>query len=194
MDVSVDELLGENVRIVPMERDHIEGLFEAGSDELIWAHLPKSVKTIEEMEAFVDEALNNKKSGTSYPFVILLRKNNKVIGTTRFLGISPLDKGLEIGWTWLTSSVWGTQINAECKYILLKHCFETINTIRVQLITDEKNLQSQKAIEKIGGIKEGISRNHKIRENGTYRNSVVYSIIESEWPSVKRKLENMINM
>ncbi|OAS85364.1 MULTISPECIES: GNAT family N-acetyltransferase [Metabacillus] len=189
MNVSIEELTGEYVRIVPMERSHIQGLYEIGNDKTIWTHLPKTIQTLNDMESFVEEALDKKEVGIEFPFVILLRENNKIIGTTRFLEISNINKSLEIGWTWLTPSVWGTTINTECKYLLLNYCFETLKTIRVQFKTDEQNIRSQRAIERIGGVKEGVLRNHMIKKDGTFRNSVFYSVIESEWTSIKHKLD-----
>lgn len=187
-----DELAGEKIRIVPMERHHIQGLYEIGDDKVIWSHLPKTIYTLNDMKSFVEEALYKKETGIEFPFVVLLRDNDKIIGSTRFLDISNLNKSLEIGWTWYAPSVWGTHINTECKYLLLKYCFETLKLVRVQFKTDERNVRSQKAIEKIGGVKEGILRNHMIRKDGTLRNSVFYSIIESDWVSVKNKLEDLL--
>lgn len=194
MDILLDELVGENIRIVPMEKNHIQGLYESGKYENIWAHLPKQIQALDDMESLVREALVQKGTGKEFPFVILLRENNQIIGATRFLDISHVNRSLEIGWTWLTPSVWGTNINNECKYLLLKYCFETLQVIRVQLKTDERNIRSQKAIERIGGIKEGILRNHMIRKDGSFRNSVFYSIIDREWPLIKRKLETILKI
>ncbi|MBD1380641.1 GNAT family N-acetyltransferase [Metabacillus arenae] len=192
MKILLDELTGERVQIVPMEKSHIQGLYDIGNNGNIWIHLPKIMQTPNDMESFVEEALENKKSGKEFPFVIILRESDKIIGTTRFLEISNKNNSLEIGWTWLTPTVWGSQINTECKYLLLKYCFESMEVIRVQFKTDEKNVRSQKAIERIGGVKEGILRNHMIRKDGSFRNSVFYSIIESDWASVKQKLEGIL--
>ncbi|QGH33710.1 GNAT family N-acetyltransferase [Gracilibacillus salitolerans] len=187
-----DELVGEKVRIVPMESHHIQGLYDIANEERIWNHLPRNIQTITDMMSFVEEALEGKESGREFPFVVLRRDNEKIIGSTRFLDISNTNKSLEIGWTWYTPSVWGTHTNTECKYLLLKYCFETLKLIRVQFKTDEQNVRSQKAIEKIGAVKEGILRNQMIRKNGTYRNSIFYSIIEQEWEAVKNKLDNIL--
>lgn len=192
MNDMFNELAGEKVRIVPMDRQHIQGLYDVGKDKTIWDHLPRSIYSLNDMESLVEEALNKKETGKECPFVVLLRENNQIVGSTRFLDISHPNKNLEIGWTWYSPSVWGTHINTECKYLLLTYCFETLKLIRVQFKTDEQNVRSQKAIEKIGGLKEGILRNHMIRKDGTYRNSVYYSVIQSEWKSVKERLEDML--
>lgn len=188
-----DELVGNNVRIIPMEIHHTEELYTVVHDSMIWTHLPMTITSINDMELLVERALENKKSGTEFPFVVINRKNNQMIGSTRFLNISIPSKNLEIGWTWYTPTVWGTHLNTECKYLLLQYCFETLNLIRVQFKTDNLNVRSQKAIEKIGGVREGVLRNHMIREDGTFRHSVFYSIIESEWMSVKEKLETLLS-
>ncbi|WP_180322333.1 GNAT family N-acetyltransferase [Mesobacillus foraminis] len=192
MNLSMEQLTGNYVKLIPMEIKHVQELYEIGTDKKIWTYLPKTIETFDQMKSFVEEALDKQEAGTELPFVIVHRESNKVIGSTRFLEISDIRKSIEIGWTWLTPSVWRTPVNTECKYVLLKYCFETLKMIRVQFKTDEKNIRSQKAIERIGGVKEGILRNHMIRKDGTYRHSVFYSIIDSEWVSVKSRLENTI--
>lgn len=192
MRILINDLTGNFVKIVPMEKKHTQALYEISTDKTIWTHLPVKIDTYEQMESFIEEALHKKETGTELPFVILNSENNTVIGSTRFLEISGKNKSLEIGWTWLTPSYWGTKINAECKYLLINYCFETLGMIRIQLKTDKDNIRSQKAIERIGGVKEGILRNHMIRKDGTYRDSVFYSIIKSDWPQIKRSLERMI--
>lgn len=170
MNVTLHELTGELIRVVPMDKSHIQDLYEAANDENIWTHLPKTITTLRGMEAFVEEALQTKETGTEFPFVIIHRESGKIVGTTRFLYMSSASRSLEIGWTWFHPSVWGTSVNSECKYLLLQYCFERLNTIRVQFKTDERNIRSQKAIERLGAVKEGILRNQMIRKDGTFRN------------------------
>lgn len=138
------------------------------------------------------EAIDNSRNGDEFPLVIIHNETNQIIGSTRFLEISHVHKRLEIGWTWYTTPVWGKGINIECKHLLMKYCFETLGFNRVQFKTDHQNTRSQKAIEKIGGVKEGTLRNHMIRKDGTFRHSVFYSVIIDEWYSVKRHLEKML--
>ncbi|MHA4961683.1 GNAT family N-acetyltransferase [Bacillus subtilis] len=194
MNVTLRELTGELIRVVPMDKSHIQGLYEAAKDENIWAHLPKTITTLHDMEAFVEEALQTKECGTEFPFVIIHRESGKIVGTTRFLYMSSASRSLEIGWTWFHPSVWGTSVNSECKYLLLQYCFERLNTIRVQFKTDERNIRSQKAIERLGAVKEGILRNQMIRKDGTFRNSLFYSLIDRDWPSVKLHLERRLQL
>ncbi|MEC1550773.1 GNAT family N-acetyltransferase [Bacillus rugosus] len=194
MNVTFNELTGKQVQVVPMDKSHIQGLYEAANDENIWTHLPKTITTLHDMEAFVEEALQTKESGAECPFVIIHRETGKIVGTTRFLYMSSASRSLEIGWTWFHPSVWGTSFNTECKYVLLQYCFEQLNTIRVQFKTDERNIRSQKAIERLGAVREGTLRNQMIRKDGTFRNSVFYSIIDSDWPSVKQHLEQRLKL
>ncbi len=121
------------------------------------------------------------------------QQSDKIVGSTRFLDISISHRHAEIGWTWLAPHVWRTRINTECKYLLLRHGFETLDLIRVQLKTDRRNLTSQQAIERIGGQKEGILRKHRIMPNGYIRDSVYYSILDEEWPLVKTRLQRILN-
>lgn len=114
------------------------------------------------------------------------------MGETRYHNFALQDHGVEIGWTWLTPSVQRTGVNTECKYLLLRYAFEEMGAIRVQLRTHHLNTNSQRAIERLGAVKEGILRNHMIMPDGSYRHSVYYSIIESEWPSIKTKIQDMM--
>ena len=118
--------------------------------------------------------------------------SGRVAGATRYLNMAPEHRGLEIGGTWYGADFQRTAVNTECKYLLLEYAFETLGCIRVQLKTDERNLRSQRAIERIGAKYEGILRNHMILPDGGYRDSVFYSIIDSEWPGVKKSLEEKL--
>ncbi|MGM9989035.1 MAG: GNAT family N-acetyltransferase [Bacillaceae bacterium] len=190
----VEEIIlsGEHVLLRPMTEEDVQGLFEASKEESIWAYMPMSVRSIDDVNKMVKDALKKKEAGTEYPFVIIHKESNKIVGSTRFLDISVLNRNLEIGWTWYNPSVWRTAVNTECKYLLLTYCFETLKCIRVQLKTDERNIRSQVAIQRIGARKEGTLRNHRILANGFYRNTVMFSIIDSEWKDAKDRLEKMM--
>ncbi|MCF6136330.1 GNAT family N-acetyltransferase [Pseudalkalibacillus berkeleyi] len=185
-------LEGKRVTIRPMEMTDVDALYEAGNDPAIWDYMPKDIKTRSDMEALVHEALQAKETGKEFPFVIHDHKQQKLVGSTRFLDISEPNRHLEIGWTWLSTSVWRTPVNTQCKYLLLKHCFENLSTIRVQLKTDERNIRSQNAIDRIGGIREGVLRKARIMHDGHERNTVYYSILNDEWTKVKDKIEKML--
>jgi RimJ/RimL family protein N-acetyltransferase len=185
-------LTGKRVQLVPMMEEHIEGLYEAGRFPEIWTYMTKAVQSFEDMRNWVTEALTEKEKGTELPFTVIDLETNRIVGSTRFLNISPANRNLEIGWTWYTPAVWRTCVNTECKYLLLKHSFETLHTIRVQLKTDSRNLRSQQAIQRIGGILEGILRNDRILHDGYVRSSVYFSILAEEWPEVKKRLERFL--
>lgn len=192
MKIAPVELIGERVKIQPMEEAHIPELFEAGNYREIWPYMPMDVQSMEDMKTLVDSALHERGKGSEFPFVIIDKETGKIVGSTRFMQISIPNRNLEIGSTWLSPTVWRTRINTKCKYLLLSHCFETLGTIRVQLKTDRRNLRSQQAIERIGGVKEGVLRNHMIMTDGYFRDSVYYSILDREWLQVKQNLEKML--
>ncbi|RNF39187.1 GNAT family N-acetyltransferase [Planococcus salinus] len=193
MKITPVKLVGERVILLPMEIHHAEDLFNAGNSAEIWAYMPMKVESIEDMKGLVDKALQAREQGTEFPFVIFDKKLRKIVGSTRFLDISTHDKSLEIGWTWLSPVVWKTRVNTECKYLLLKHCFEILQAIRVQIKTDGRNIRSQQAIERIGAVKEGVLRQHRILPDGFVRDSVYYSVIDREWVKVKERLESMLS-
>ena len=126
------------------------------------------------------------------PFAVIYLESGRVAGATRYLNIAPAYHGLEIGGTWYGADFRRTMVNTECKYLLLQHAFETLGCIRVQFKTDLRNTRSQRAIERIGAKREGVLRNHMILPDGRYRDSVFYSILDSEWFEVKKKLEEMM--
>lgn len=194
MEICPVELVGERVKLVPMEESHIDGLFEAGRAPQIWTYMSMKVETIDDVKRLVAGAFSAKQAGVEMPFTIIDQESDKIVGSTRFLDISVPNRQLEIGWTWLTPSVWRTRINTECKYLLLKYCFETLGTIRVQLKTDGRNVRSQQAMERIGAVKEGILRKHRIMHDGYIRDSVYFSVIDDEWPCVKARLESMLGI
>jgi N-acetyltransferase len=149
------QLNGEAVILRPMTKDDIEGIFMCCQDKRIWTHMSQTLETREDVYAYIEQALVNQKKGMEYPLVIVLRELNEIIGSTRFLDISTVDKRLEIGSTWLHPLYWRTNINTECKYLLLSYCFDQLQFQRVQIKTGHENIQSQKAIERIGAKKKG---------------------------------------
>jgi N-acetyltransferase len=186
------ELTGNAVKLIPMEEHHIRSLWEAAKPEEIWDFTSSKVKSLESMQNMVLSALEDREKGISYPFVVIELNSNRIVGSTRFLDVSPLHKTAEIGWTWYNPSVWRTVVNTECKYLLLEHAFENWNLNRVQLKTDSRNHRSQKAIERIGALKEGVLRKERIIEDGYIRDTVYYSILNEEWPEVKNRLLNKL--
>jgi len=181
-------LTGESVELVPLEKGHFEELYKAAADKKLWEHIPTDCSNRETFETAYNFSLTEREKGNQYPFVIFHKQTKELIGSTRFFEIYPLDKKLEIGWTWIITKYWGTEINLECKLLLLSFCFDTLETRRVQIKTDSTNIRSRKAIEKIGGQFEGILRKDKIKENGVSRNAAYYSILDDEWDVAKEKI------
>jgi len=185
-------LEGRWVRLEPLAQHHAAGLAEVARDEEIWRYMPAKLTTIEQIKHWITETLALQATGAVLPFAIVERAEGRAIGSTRYLNIMPRDRGLEIGWTWLGRAAWRTAVNTECKYLLLRHAFETLDCIRVQFKTDQRNERSRRAIERIGGQFEGILRQHMVLPDGSYRDSAFYSIIDAEWPAVKAKLADRL--
>src|SRR5258706_9827048 len=193
MEVKPVVLTGTRARLEPMTEAHAPGLAEVGVGQDFWKFLVYGdMNTKADMQNWVKDILSRAEKGTDLPFVAIHLASGQVAGATRYLNIMPKDRGLEIGGTWYGAEFQRTPVNTECKYLLLKHAFETLGCIRVQLKTDLRNERSQKAIERIGAKKEGVLRNHMILPDGRYRHSVFYSILDTEWPEVKQKLEEMM--
>ena len=181
-------LMGETVDLLSLEKKHFAELETLAKDKRIWEFYTYDGSDPDIFLDIFTSAIIEREKGNQFPFVIFHKRENKIIGSTRFLDIQPKHKKLEIGSTWLHPDYWATEVNPECKLLLLQHCFENLKAVRVQLKTDENNLRSRKAIEKIGGQFEGILRNDMIRDNNTKRNSAYYSIIDEEWDATKLKL------
>ncbi len=193
LEVKPIVLSGRHVRLEPMTETHIPGLAEIGVGQPFWHFmLYGNMDTGEDMRNWVLDILSRAEKGTDLPFVAIHLASGRVAGATRYLNIMPHDRGLEIGGTWYGLEFQRTPVNTECKYLLLRHAFETLGCIRVQLKTDLRNERSQKAIERTGAVKEGVLRNHMILPDGRYRHSVFYSILDTEWPEVKKRLEEMM--
>jgi N-acetyltransferase len=193
MEIKPVMLTGKHVRLEPMTEDHIPALAEIGVGQTFWDFMVYgNINTLDDMRNWVLDILSRAEKGTDLPFVAVHLASGRVAGATRYLNIMPNDRGLEIGGTWYGPEFQRTVVNTECKYLLLGHAFESLGCIRVQLKTDLRNERSQKAIERIGAVKEGVLRNHMILPDGHFRHSVFYSILDTEWPDVKRRIEGMI--
>jgi RimJ/RimL family protein N-acetyltransferase len=193
MDIHPVTLTGEIVRLEPLARAHIPALWAAGCDPAIWRYMVYgTINSVQDMENWVEMLLARQADGTDLPFAVYHCQAGTIIGATRYLDIHPEHRGLEIGGTWYTPDFQRTAVNTECKYLLLKHAFEALGCVRVQFKTDSRNERSQKALERIGAVKEGILRNHIITPEGYVRDSVFYSIIDREWPVVKSHLEKLL--
>ncbi len=186
-------LEGKFVRLEPMTRQHVPQLFQVGHDPSIWRYMLYGELTTEkDMSDWVEDMLARKAAGTDQPFIVIHKESNMIVGATRYLEIRPQHRGLEIGGTWYGVQFQRTVVNTEAKYLLLRHAFETLGAIRVQFKTDSRNQRSQRAIERIGAVREGLLRNHMILEDGVIRHSIYYSILETEWPAIKTRLEEKL--
>jgi RimJ/RimL family protein N-acetyltransferase len=189
MIVTPVTLEGRHARLEPLAKEHLAGLAEVGLDEELWRWIPTAVRTREEMAAYIGTALEEQQSGVSLPFAIVEKATGRTIGSTRYGNIDRTHHRVEIGWTWVAREWQRTAMNTEAKYLLLKHAFESLGCMRVELKTDSLNEKSRAAILRIGAKEEGIFRNHMITASGRIRHSAYYSIIDSEWPAVKARLE-----
>jgi len=176
-----------------MTEAHVPALTVAAHDERIWHYmLCVYPDTEEKMLAWVRDILARQAAGTDLAFAVIHRASDRAIGATRYLEIRPEHRSLEVGGTWYETEFQRTAVNTECKYLLLKHAFEVLGCIRVQFKADARNLRSLQAIERMGAVREGVLRNHYILSDGEYRDSVYFSILDSEWPKVKERLEEML--
>jgi N-acetyltransferase len=186
-------LEGRYVRLVPMTSDRRAAiaaeLGRAAEDGAMWESKVTTIPRPETMQAYVDQALAELAAGVSLPFVTIDRASGKAVGTTRYMNIEAPHRRLEIGTTWIGKSFQRTAINTEAKYLMLRHAFERLRCIAVDLRTHERNVQSRTAIERLGATLDGILRNHRILPDGSLRNTASYSIIDTEWPDVKARLE-----
>jgi RimJ/RimL family protein N-acetyltransferase len=187
-------LAGTHVRLEPPSLAHVDDLFAASQSPEIWEWwISPAPQTRDEMRAEIEKCIASTEKGERVWFVIIRREDNRAIGMTSFLNIQRHDRGLEIGGTWLTPSAWRTPINTECKYLLLRHAFEELGCARVQLKTDERNTRSRDAIERLGAQPEGVLRKYQMLDSGYLRNTAMYSIVDTEWFEVKKRLEGFLN-
>jgi RimJ/RimL family protein N-acetyltransferase len=159
----------------------------------LWRWIAVPVRTADEMATYLQTALNEQERGVSLPFAIVEKATGRPIGSTRYGNIDRTHHRVEIGWTWLAREWQRTAMNSEAKYLLLRHAFESLGCMRVELKTDSLNQRSREAILRIGAREEGIFRNHMITASGRVRHTVYFSIIDSEWPAVKARLESMLD-
>lgn len=188
-------LQSSHVRLEPLELRHAPDLFEAGQDADIWSYLPRAgFATIAEVEQWIAESQGDLPAGTAVPFAQIDPATGKAFGSTRYMDIQRKHRGVEIGWTWIGKNHRRTVANTAAKFLLLRHAFEDLGAIRVQLKTDSRNVRSQNAIERIGAKREGVLRHHMILPTGYIRDSVFFSMTDEEWPAAKIRLEAMLHV
>jgi N-acetyltransferase len=175
-----------------MMAGHIDALSRVGLKPELWRWTQASIATPDDMRAYALQALDELHRGVSLPFVIITQGSGEVVGSTRYGNIDPPNRRLEIGWTWITPAYQRTAVNTEAKLLLLSHAFERLGAHRVELKTDALNEKSRKAILRLGAVEEGIFRKHIVTASGRVRDTVYYSIIDTEWPAVKARLESRL--
>jgi len=182
---------GSVVRLEPIRREHGEIFWDAAKDALdnIFQWIPYRMKTRQDFQLLVEKAFDEQRRGESVVFATVERKSSRIIGSTRFMNIDRVNRRVEIGSTWIAPAWQRTAVNTEAKYLMLHHAFEVWNCFRVELKTDALNLKSRNAILRIGAKEEGTLRRHVITWTGRVRDSVYFSILDSEWSEVKGRLE-----
>lgn len=185
-------LEGNTVSLHPMQQEHARHLVEAATDGKLWELWYTSVPNEERVDGYIDFAMREKAAGRSLPFVVIQKATGKIIGSTRYCNAEPAHKRVEIGYTWYGKSYQKTSVNTECKYLLLTHAFEALSAAAVEFRTHWHNQASRAAIARLGAKQDGVLRNHRIDPDGCYRDTVVFSIINQEWPTVKKGLEHKL--
>jgi RimJ/RimL family protein N-acetyltransferase len=194
VNVEPTTLSGRFVRLEPLSLSHVPELAIAARDESIWRLMPYgTVDNEERMAEHVRETLARQALGADCPFAVIPRSTGRASGCTRYLDIQQKHRAIEIGGTWYAIDVQRTGVNTECKFLLLRHAFEVLGCIRVQFKTDQRNERSQRALERIGAIREGVLRKQITMPDGYQRSSVYYSVVDDEWPGVKAHLERLMD-
>ncbi|PTL76372.1 GNAT family N-acetyltransferase [Vitiosangium sp. GDMCC 1.1324] len=184
-------LEGQAVRLEPLAMSHAPALAAVAEPD-IFEFFNVVLRTPKDVETYISDALEAAGRGVECPFVIIDKETGTPVGSTRYLDIQRKHRTLEIGSTWLAKRVWRSRVNTECKYLLLRHAFEELKVMRVQLKTDRRNTRSRAAIERIGARFEGILRHHMLVRGGVVRDSAYYGLIDSDWPEAKARLEAML--
>jgi RimJ/RimL family protein N-acetyltransferase len=192
--ISPFTLTGEHVRLEPLRAEHAPMLWEIAKNRLadLFQWIPYQLKSLEDFQEFNRSVLEEQSRGSSLPFATFERKSNHIVGTTRFMNMDLVNRKVEIGSTWIAPPWQRTAINTEAKYLMLCHAFETWKCLRVELKTDALNQRSRNAILRLGAREEGTLRKHMLTWNGRQRDSVYFSILDTEWPHVKARLKEKL--
>ncbi|WHY22006.1 GNAT family N-acetyltransferase [Paenibacillus sp. G2S3] len=186
-------LEGTTIKLVPMDESHVEGLARVLRNPDIWEFTWRKITSDEQVHDLITTAFTNQKNGSQIPFVIIEQASGQIVGTTRIMHPDLVHRNAEIGCTWVSPEYWRTSVNTEAKSLLLHYCFEELKLIRVEFTVVKTNLRSQRAVERLGAVKEGVLRQHRIRSDGSIHDNVVFSILDKEWPSVKENLHYLLN-
>lgn len=187
------QLESASVKLIALQTEHAQGLLAAASDGLLWDLWYTSVPNVDSIEQYIADALAEQARGNALAFTVVDKNSGKIIGSTRFCHADQVNQRVEIGYTWYAASFQRSSVNTECKQLLLTHAFETLGAIAVEFRTHWHNQQSRTAIARLGAKQDGVLRNHTQMGDGAYRDTVVFSIINSEWPMVKISLKHKLN-
>jgi RimJ/RimL family protein N-acetyltransferase len=185
-------LTGRHATLEPLAREHAEAIAAAAADGELWRLWYTGVPSPEKTSAWVEAALAMRENLGALPFVVRDNASGDVVGSTRYFNVEAAHRRLEIGHTWYAKRAQRTAVNTECKLLLLTHAFETLQCIAVEFRTSFFNFASRRAIERLGAKQDGILRNHQILPDGTLRDTVVFSVIATEWPAVRRHLRFLL--
>lgn len=186
-------LIGTHVRLEPLSLAHAEGLLPHALEPEIWLYIPYgNINTLEKLQNMISGLLRKQETGSDLCYTVFHKASNQPIGMTRYISVDRSNYGVEIGGTWYGKEYRRSAVNTEAKYLLLRHAFEVFACQRVQIQSDVRNERSQRAIERLGAVREGIMRKNKRMPDGHQRNSIMYSIIDDEWPAIKTKLEGWL--
>ena len=186
-------LTGSKVILEPLSLEHLDGLISAVKDGELWKLWFTSIPAPEKAGEYIKTALDMRENAGAMPFIVRDRESNKIIGCTRYFNVDEVNQRLEIGYTWYSESYQRTAVNTECKYLLLSHAFEKLDAIAVEFRTHWHNHKSRAAIARLGAKQDGVLRNHQRTADGSYRDTVVFSIINLEWPAVRQSLMFKLN-
>jgi N-acetyltransferase len=189
MNIEPVTLAGRHVRLEPLTPEHADSLWEQARDPELWRWTVSRIGKRADFDSYLDRALAEAAAGKSLPFVTVETAGARVIGSTRFGNVSPHDRRVEIGWTWIARPWQRSAVNSEAKLLMLRHAFDTWKCVRVELKTSSLNMPSRRAIVRIGGTEEGTLRRHTRLDDGTWRDTVYFSILDDEWPAVRERLE-----
>jgi len=183
----------DEITLKPLDTDDAEGFYLAGNYPELWRWVaPNHCASIAATKSWIKQSLVEQQLGNHIPFVIIDNSTDTVIGSTRYCSIRPADRGIEIGFTFITPRFQRSFVNTQAKFLLLQHAFESLGAIRVEFKTHEKNEKSRNAIQRIGATFEGVLRNLRILPDGSLRNTAIFSITEKEWPTVKQTFQNKL--
>lgn len=193
MNIAPVVLEGPRVRLEPLDLDrHFEGLAAIGLDPDLWRWTLSVVRTREDLRAYLETALREQAEGRSLPFATLDRASGQVAGCTRFGNIDRRNRRVEIGWTWVGRPFQRSHVNTEAKWLMMRHAFESLGCVRVELKTNVLNRRSRDAMLRIGCVEEGVLRRHAVNDDGVWRDTIYYSVLDSEWPAVRERLQGLM--